>query len=196
MPETIPVTAENFIRAESDLYMRRIVEGLDGFGKFEHKREVAPIDNQTIIRENRDTLYSAAVLDLDAGPATITLPDAGGRFMSMQVIDEDEYTQPAIYDPGPHTFTKGEIGTRYILVGVRTFVDPSDAADVAKAHALQDGLRVEQANPGVFEVPSWDPVSQNKVRAALITLLEMNRWPDTSRAPRARGGEVDSDPVG
>ena len=41
---------------------------------------------------NRDTLYSAAVFDLDAGPVTITLPDAGKRFMSMQVIDEDQYT--------------------------------------------------------------------------------------------------------
>jgi hypothetical protein len=29
-------------------------------------------------------------LDLDAGPVTITLPDAGKRFMSMQVINEDE----------------------------------------------------------------------------------------------------------
>ena len=50
-----------------------------------------PIDNQTIVRLNRDTLYSAAVFDLDAGPATITLPDAGKRFMSMQVINEDQY---------------------------------------------------------------------------------------------------------
>ena len=49
----------------------------DGFGKFEHHRELSPIDAQTIIRQNRDTLYSAAVFDLDAGPVTFTLPDAG-----------------------------------------------------------------------------------------------------------------------
>jgi hypothetical protein len=45
-----------------------------------------------VIRTNRDTLYSGAVFDLDGGPVTITLPDVGARFMSMQVIDEDEYT--------------------------------------------------------------------------------------------------------
>ena len=39
---------------------------------------------------NRDTIYSAAVLDLDGAPVTISLPDAGKRFMSMQVINQDE----------------------------------------------------------------------------------------------------------
>ena len=79
------------MRAESDLYFSNIVKD-GGFGKFLHRREPAAIDNQTIIRLNRDTLYSAAIFDLDAGPVTITLPEAGKRFMSMQVIDEDQYT--------------------------------------------------------------------------------------------------------
>ena len=39
-----------------------------GFGKFFHFRELSPIDHQLVIRANRDTLYSAAVFDLDAGP--------------------------------------------------------------------------------------------------------------------------------
>jgi hypothetical protein len=38
---------------------------------------------------NRDTLYSQALFDLDAGPMTITLPDAGKRFISMQIINEE-----------------------------------------------------------------------------------------------------------
>jgi len=29
--------------------------------------------------------------DLNGGPVTITLPDAGKRFMSMQIINEDHY---------------------------------------------------------------------------------------------------------
>ena len=89
----------------------------NGFGKFEHHRDVSDVDAQAIIRMNRDTLYSAVVLDLDAGPATITLPDAGDRFMSMQMIDEDMYSLTAIYEPGPHTLTKEDVGTRYVIVG-------------------------------------------------------------------------------
>ncbi len=53
---TLPVTVENFIRAESDLYLSVVALKEGGFGKFEHHREVAPIDAQTVIRMNRDTI--------------------------------------------------------------------------------------------------------------------------------------------
>ena len=66
MPEAIPVTAENFIRAESDMYFRHsVAEG--GFAKFHHFRQPMPIEAQSVVRANRDTLYSSAVFDLDAG---------------------------------------------------------------------------------------------------------------------------------
>jgi hypothetical protein len=96
----VPVTVDNFIRAESDLYFSGVALKEGGFGKFEHHRELANIDAQNVIRMNRDTLYSAIVLDLDAGPATITLSDAGKRFMSMQIINQDQYTPAAIYTSG------------------------------------------------------------------------------------------------
>jgi hypothetical protein len=167
----VPVTVQNFIRAESDLYLSVVALKEGGFGKFEHHRELSPIDAQTIIRMNRDTLYSAAVFDLDAGPVTVTLPDAGKRFRSMQLISQDEYSPPAAYEAGAFTITKQLIGTRYVLVGVRTLVDPNDAADMEKVHALQDAIKVDQpGGPGKFEVPKWDPVSQKKVRDALIVL--------------------------
>jgi len=189
-PGTIPVTADNFPRAESDLYFSSIVkEG--GLGKFVHRREPAAIDNQTVVRLNRDSLYSAAIFDLDAGPATITLPDAGRRFMSMQVIDEDQYTPAVYYGAGGHTLTKAQIGTRYVIVGIRTLVDPADAKDVAAVHALQDEIKVEQpGGPGRFEVPYWDQASQKKVRDALIALADT--LPDTKRM---FGPKASVDPV-
>src|SRR5260370_32121705 len=97
-----------------------------GFGKCLDGREPGAIDNQPVIRLNRDTLYSAAVFDLDAGPVTITLPDAGKRFMSMQVIDEDQYTPQVAYGAGSRTLSKEQIGTRYVVAAVRTLVDPTD----------------------------------------------------------------------
>ena len=140
---------------------------------------------------NRDTLYSAAVFDLDAGPVSITLPDAGKRFMSLQTISEDEYSPPAIYQAGPHTLTRANIGTRYVLVGVRTLVDPSDPSDMNAARALQDAIKVEQPNgPGKVELPKWEPVSQKKVRDALIVLS--TTLTDTSRA---FGTKDEVDPV-
>ena len=169
-PGGVPVTLDNFIRAETDLYFSVVALKEGGFGKFEHHRELAPIDAQTVIRMNRDALYSAAVFDLDAGPVTLTLPDAGKRFMSLQLIDEDEYSLPAIYEAGPHTLTRERIGTRYVLAGIRTLVDPTDPADIGKVHALQDAIKVEQRSAGTFDVPRWDLASQKKIRDALIVL--------------------------
>ena len=77
----IPVTADNFIRAETDRTFASFEK--QGFGKFEHFRELAPIADQRVQRGNRDTLYSMGVFDLDAGPVTISLPDAGKRFITM-----------------------------------------------------------------------------------------------------------------
>ena len=76
------------------------------------------------MRPNRDTLYSPAVFDLDAGPVTITLPDAGERFMSMMIIDQDHYALEVYYGPGAHTFTRDESARATLFAAVRTLVDP------------------------------------------------------------------------
>ncbi|MCX5578575.1 DUF1254 domain-containing protein [Kaistia terrae] len=172
------VTPDNFVRAESDRYFAGLVKK-GGVGKFNHTREPAPIDDQTVVRLNRDTLYSSAVIDLDAGPATITLPDTGKRFISLQVIDEDQYTHAVHYKPGQYTLNKDDIGTRYVVVGIRTLADPGDAEDMKAAHAIQDALKIEQKAPGSFDIPNWDQTSQDKVRQALIVLA--STLPDTNR---------------
>jgi hypothetical protein len=185
----VRVTVENFRRAESDTYFARFVkEG--GFGKFKHERDLAPIDNQTVIRLNRDTFYSFGVFDLDAAPVTVTLPDAGKRYMAMQVIDEDHYAPAVFYAPGVHTFTKEKVGTRYVCLAIRTFVDPNDSANVKAVHALQDGIKVEQKAAGQFEVSDWDQASLNKVREALLALAAANGGIDSARM-FGRKGEVD-----
>jgi hypothetical protein len=109
---------------------------------------------------------------------TITLPEAGKRFMSMQVIDEDQYTPRVIYGAGSYTFSQEEIGTRYVLMGARTLVDPADSKDVETVHALQDAIKVDQpGGPGRFEAPQWDQASQKEVREAL--LARASTLPDT-----------------
>ncbi|WFR97570.1 DUF1254 domain-containing protein [Rhizobium tumorigenes] len=183
------VTADNFPRAESDLYFANIVKD-GGLGKFVHRREPATIENQTVIRLNRDTLYSAAVFDLDAGPVTITLPETGERFRSMQVINEDQYTQEVAYDAGPHVLSRDNVGTRYV-VAIRTLVDPNDPNDLGAVHKLQDAITVSQpGGPGGFEVPHWDQASQSKVRKALLSLADT--LPDTKRM---FGRKEDVEPV-
>jgi hypothetical protein len=173
----IAVTPDNFVRAESDFYFSGVVKD-GGFGKFMHRREPTAVGKQTVIRMNRDTLYSAAVFDLDAGSVTITLPDPGKRFLSMQVIDEDEYTPEVHYGAAVRTLARDQIGTRYVIVGVRILVDPNDPKDLEAVHALQDAITTSQpGGPGSFTVPNWDAASQLKVRGALLDLA--STLPDT-----------------
>jgi len=187
---TVPVTVDNFIRAESDLYFGGILKDSGGIGKFLHRREPARIDNQTVIRLNRDTLYSSAVFDLDAGPVTITMPDAGKRFMSTQVISEDHYVPEVVYGKGSYSLTRDKVGSRYVAVAIRTLVDPADPEDVKKVHALQDAIKVSQKATGKFEAPNWDPASQKKVRDALLVLG--STIPDFKKA---FGTKAEVDPI-
>lgn len=168
----IIVTTDNFIRAESDVYMAAQVK--DGaFGTFKHTREAAPVDNQLIVRLNRDTIYSSGIFDLDAGPVTFTLPDAGDRFMSALVINEDHFNPDVFYGAGTYTLTRENVGTRYAMVGIRILADPNDPEDMKRANAIQDGITVSQSGgPGKFEIPAWDPVSQKRVREALSAVSD------------------------
>lgn len=170
--DAVPVTVDNFTRAESDLYLGKFAKESGGTSKLHHSREPAAIDNQTVIRLNRDTLYSSAVIDLDAGPVTITLPDSGGRFRSLMVVNEDHYIVGDVkYDAGTYTYDKEKAGTRYIAFAIRTLVDPNNPDDLKQVHALQDAISIDQpGGPGSFEVPNWDQASQKKVRDALLVL--------------------------
>ena len=181
----VSVTVDNFTRAESDLYFGGILKDSGAIGAFLHRREPARIDSQTVIRLNRDTLYSSALFDLDAGPVTITLPDAGGRFMSMQVINEDHYVPEVVYGKGSYTLTKNKVGTRYVAVAIRTLVDPANEKDIRDVHALQAAIKVSQKNPGKFEAPDWDQASQKKVRDALLVLA--TTMPDFRKAFGTKG---------
>jgi len=183
-----PVTVETYSRAQTDVNFAGVAKS-GGFGKFRHGRELAPPVQQGIVRPNRDTLYSFAIVDLDAGPATITLPDAGQRFMGMQVVNEDQYTRATYYDAGPHTLSRETIGTRYAIVVVRFLVDFSNKQDVGQVHALQDAITLGQDRPGTFDIPDWDAASLKTIQAALLQLG--TTVSDTRRMFGANEHEVD-----
>ena len=78
------VNVDNFVRAETDRMFSDLQRDAGGVNVWNHNRAPAAIDRQTVIRLNRDTLYSTAVVDISAA-ATLTLPDNGGRYMSAMI---------------------------------------------------------------------------------------------------------------
>ena len=93
------VTTDNFVRAETDRYIASLVRDAGGVNRWRHHREPASVDHQTVIRMNRDTLYSFAVIDISEG-AVLTLPDAGDRYLSVMIVNQDHYINAVFHEPG------------------------------------------------------------------------------------------------
>ena len=133
-----PVNVDNFIRAETNRMFASLLAGADATGWL-HFRQPVPLDHQTVIRMNRDTLYSAAIVDTSEG-VVITIPDSGDRYLSVMVVNQDHYINHVLHDPGEHPLSAEEVGAPYTLIAARILVDPADPDDVAAVNTLQDGF--------------------------------------------------------
>lgn len=161
------VTEANFARAETHRMMSSFVALAGGVNKAAHLLVPTPLDAQTVIRMNRDTLYSFAVIDL-AGGATLTIPDAGDRYMSVMMVNEDHYINRIFHEPGDHQLSMDEFDTRYVAAAMRVLADPDDADDIAAANAIQRGMSVAAGSSEPFVVPEWDSESLDATRNALL----------------------------
>ncbi|MCI2958706.1 DUF1254 domain-containing protein [Agromyces atrinae] len=185
---TTKVTVQNFARAESDLMFSRQAKEV-GLARWRHTRGLAPLDDQPIIRQNRDTLYSTAIIDLRA-PVTVTLPEVGDRYISVFVVDQDHFGPLILREPGDHVLTREAIGTDYAALLVRILVDPNDPEDVVEVNRLQDGLAVTGGGSGEFPLPDYDEVSHTETREALLVLGR-----GVSTYDHAFGTRAEVDPV-
>lgn len=164
-----PVNVDNFARAETDRMMHDLQRDAGGVNRFLHNRAPADVSKQTVIRLNRDTLYSFAVVDISAG-ATLTLPDAAGRYLSAMVVNQDHYIDAIFHDAGEYELSVEQFGTPYVVVAVRTLVDPADADDIATVARLQDQLALAARSARPFELPDYDRTSLDETRSALLAL--------------------------
>lgn len=163
------MNVDNFVRAETDRMFGDLQRDAGGANRFAHNRAPTSIDKQTVIRMNRDTLYSFAIVDTRGG-ATLTLPDAGDRYISAMVVSNDHLI-PAIYhEAGEYQLTETAVGSQFALVGVRALVDPGDPADVAEVCELQDRTAIAADDSDGFVSPDYDTTSLNKTRTALLSL--------------------------
>jgi hypothetical protein len=163
LAEDIPVTPETYIRAETDVAFAVFQRRANGINTNDFDREATPLNDQPVIRMNRDTLYGGVLIDTEGG-ATITVPKAeDGRYISVLVVDNDHYAPAVYYEPGTYDLRSD---TRYVALLYRVqLLDDADPNDVATANALQDQFIV-QANSAVpFPAPEWDVDSMLALRS-------------------------------
>ena len=184
--EPVIVNVDNFARAETASQFDRMLEYSGGVNKWFHIRQPTPLDQQTVIRMNRDTLYSAAIVDISKG-ATLTIPDSGERYMSVMVVNEDHYINKVIHEPGTHKLTMDEYDTPYVNLSVRTLVDASDPVDIKQANTLQDQLKIEAISAMPYTHPNYDEASY---QAAYKPLGELGRGVPDARKTFGRKEDV------
>jgi hypothetical protein len=140
-----------------------------GVNTLQHFREPTPLDEQTVVRMNRDTLYSWVLADISSG-ATLTIPDSSGRYLSVMVINEDHYINRVLHAAGEYELTRADFDSPHVLVAVRILVDPADPEDVGAVNALQDRFQFSARSANPFVSPEYDQASLNATRQALLEL--------------------------
>ena len=186
----IKVNIDNFARAESERFLVSLQAEAGGVNVLKHHRMPMLIYQQPVVRIDRDVLNSTAVVDISEG-ATITIPDAGDRYLAVAVVNQDHYVNRILHEPGKHALTLAEFDTPWVMVGVLLLVDPDNDSDVAAVNALQDGFALEAQSAKPFEMPDYDMGTLNHTRWALGELTKDLR----GELERAFGTKAYVDPV-
>ncbi len=168
---TVPVNVDNFVVAETARMFDQFVAASGGMNRWTHFRAPTPVETQPVIRMNRDTLYSIAVVDLADG-ATVRLPEVGDRYLSAMVVNEHHHINGVLHGAGDHELRMADHGSRFVAVATRVFLDPEDPADVAAVNAIQDQLAIEAGSSGPYEHPDYDGDSLDTTRTAVLALAK------------------------
>lgn len=149
----IIVTQDNFPQAYTNMRLGAIVKKAGGVNKF-FEMPVPPSEpeKQFVVRMNRDTFYSVAVIDMSSGNVYITIPTKSDKYVSTQIVDENHETQPMIYGSGRHKITAK---TTHAFVIVRALED-----------AARRNLVIEAGSAKPFVVKNWDMESFHAVDKA------------------------------
>ena len=165
---SVPATVDNFARAETDNYLATNSRKQGSAGSV-----IVASRPQSITRRSfgsTETRFIPLVCSISRrGRVTIALPDAGKRFMSLEVINQDHYVPLVAYDDKLHTFSEKSVGTRYMMIAIRTLIDANDPKDLEQAHQLQDAIKVTQRESGELQLPNWDQASLKEIREALLS---------------------------
>lgn len=154
------VTAETYPTDETSRQFLK-AQDLAGVNKFNHKPQLTPTDQQPVVRMNRDTYYSMAIIDVSQG-ANITLPEIPeGKYMSIQPVTEDHRIQAMKYGSGTFELTTHKGSHIYVIIRLdATFTEE-------EVQEIQDKMIISANSNNLFEAEPVDEESFRSVENAL-----------------------------
>ena len=164
-PNTYGMTAEQYIQTESLAFFNNFYKRA-GFNNFFHFQKLSTKDDKWVVSPNQDTLYSLATINAKDG-FTLELPDVGDRFISIQVVNENHYTPEYKYGGGTYHFTRKEVGSDLVVVGIRIGTDGSPEDVKYISEKLHPQYKVI-APAGEGKMPELDLKKMMEVREALL----------------------------
>ncbi|MGI9536813.1 MAG: DUF1214 domain-containing protein [Desulfocapsaceae bacterium] len=154
--KTIPVTEDNFTDVDAEVNFFKW-KSRDAMNKLFHLTEPTPAGPMPTIRMNRDTLYSAALVDASNG-FKVHMPDQG-LFTSVLVIDQKGYSRDYIWKPGTHRINvnleNGDIVWVLFRVGLEKGIE--------KAREAQQTLAISDMGNQVWEPKNYDKAQYEKL---------------------------------
>lgn len=161
----IIVDESNFTIAETDRYFVDHSKE-HNVNTFRNSREMSTVENQFVVRENRDVMYSHAVVDISEG-ATLINPE-WDVFSVIQVVDENQYTIASIYPGEQKTFTPNDVALgNHLFLNMRTGVRSLDEKGFAEAHKHQDSVVIDAKSSKPYQAKGFEKKSLDETRTRL-----------------------------
>jgi len=156
---SIEVDRNNYIEAEvARNFTKWANKGANN--KLMHMTTVTPSGPAPTVRMNRDSLYSAAIIDTSSGAASITLPE-GDLYQSVLMVDTQGYARKFILEPGTH---KIATDTKFVWVLVRTGLEKG----IDEARRMQSIVTIQGMGDHTYSSPEYDQESLTKLTRILI----------------------------
>ena len=172
-----------------DLTMKRSTNVKRAFGlaapanQFAHAPIFPPATFKNVVRANVDTLYSSAFLDLSSEPLVLSVPDTGGRYYLMPMLDAwtDVFATPGARTTGTKAGDFAITGPNWkgnLPAGVQEIKSPTNMvwilgrtqtngpSDYPAVHAIQAGMKLvplsQYGKPYVAPEGTVDPNADMK----------------------------------
>jgi hypothetical protein len=153
---TIPVTDANFTEVEAEVNFLKW-KNKDAMNKLFHLTVLTPAGEMPTVRMNRDTLYSAALVDA-SNSFTVHMPDQG-IFTSVLVIDQKGYSQDYIWKPGSHTVSIDKSNGNFAWVLFRIGLEEG----IDKAREAQKTVAITGMGNKVWKPKNYDKAQYQKL---------------------------------